>query len=475
MQPHSPSDVMQGPRPAAGPPGAYILVVDDEPDIRNLLQEILEDEGYQVAVAENGNSARAARRAQRPDLVLLDIWMPDVDGISLLKEWSEEGAPAMPVIMMSGHGTVETAVEATRLGAYDYIEKPLSLAKLLLTIERALEAAKLQRENLGLRRQTHTVVEPVGKSPPMQRLREQVRRIAQHDTWVLITGEAGSGRKVAARYLHASSGRRDGPFIDASMASLAGGDAAVELFGSEHDGRIRYGLLEQANGGTLLLDEVGEMDLASQAKLLAALESRTFYRVGGTEPVRINVRVIAATRYDLAQHVEQGQFRKDLFYQLNVVPLNVPALREHCEDVPDLLTYYVDLFVTRDRLPYRNFSVAAQNRLRNYDWPGNVRELKNLVQRLLIIGAGAEIEAEEVEAALRSGAAERSVPGVPVSLEQPLREARDEFERAYLEYHLRRSGGSVGKVAQVAGMERTHLYRKLRALGIDIKTLSYET
>lgn len=456
-------------------PGAHILVVDDEPDIRGLLQEILEDEGYEVAVAESGTAARAARRAQRPDLVLLDIWMPDVDGISLLKEWGEEGAPPMPVIMMSGHGTVETAVEATRLGAYDYIEKPLSLAKLLLTIERALETARLQRENLGLRRQAPTVLEPIGRSPAMQRLREQIRRIAQHDSWVLLTGEPGTGRKVAARYLHASSARRDGPFIDASMASMAGAESAVDLFGSEQQGRIRYGLLEQANGGTLLLDEVGEMDLASQAKLLAALESRSFYRVGGTEPVRINVRVIAVTRYDLAQRVEEGVFRKDLFYQLNVVPLHVPALREHCEDVPDLLGFYVDQFVTRDRLPYRSFSVAAQNRLRNHDWPGNVLELKNLVQRLLIVGAGTEIDAEEVETALQGNAPERRLPGVPVSLEQPLRQARDQFERHYLEYHLRKAGGSVGKVAQIAGMERTHLYRKLRALGIDIKTLSQET
>ncbi len=470
-QPHS--DTLTGMDPVPAGQGAFILVVDDEPDIRGLLREILEDEGYQVAVAENGAAAREARRAQRPDLVLLDIWMPDVDGISLLKEWTEDGSLPMPVIMMSGHGTVETAVEATRLGAYDYIEKPLSLAKLLLTVERALEADRLQRENRGLRRQSHAVAEPIGKSAVMQRLREQIKRVAQHDTWVLISGEAGSGRKVAARFLHASGGRREGPLIDASAASLTDTDVAVELFGSEQDGRVRYGLLEQANAGTLVLDEVGEMDLATQAKLLPALESKTFYRVGGSEPVRVNVRVIAITRYDLAQRVEDGLFRKDLFYQLNVVPLHVPALREHVEDVPDLLNYYVDLFVTRDRLPYRSFTVAAQNRLRNYDWPGNIRELKNLVQRLLIIGAGSEIDADEVEVSLQ-GMGAPAGPGLPISLEQPLREARDEFERTYLEYHLRKTGGSVGKVAQVAGMERTHLYRKLRALGIDIKSQSFE-
>ncbi|MCW8847955.1 MAG: sigma-54 dependent transcriptional regulator, partial [Sedimenticola sp.] len=319
----------------------YILVVDDEPDIRSLVKEILEDEGYDVVMAENGSTARKALRDRRPDLVLLDIWMPDVDGISLLKEWSEGDGLPCPVIMMSGHGTVETAVEATRLGAYDFLEKPLSLAKLLVTVERALEVDKLQQENIGLRRQTQHVVEPTGKSAVIQRLREQVKRIAQHDTWVLITGEPGTGRETFARYLHSQSVRRDRPFIDVGVSSISKGNSARELFGSEEGGQIHYGALEQARGGTLFLDEVADMDIEAQSQLLGALDGGSFMRVGGSEPVHIDVRIIAATQRNLEDEVQAGNFREDLFYHLNVVPLNIPPLREHREDVPELLNYYV--------------------------------------------------------------------------------------------------------------------------------------
>ena len=448
----------------------YILVVDDEPDIRALVQEILEDESYEVFTAENGERARQALRDRRPDLILLDIWMPDLDGITLLKEWSEDDGLPSPVIMMSGHGTVETAVEATRLGAYDFLEKPLSLAKLLLTVERALEADKLQRENIGLRRRTPLVHEPVGKSPIMQRLREQIKRIAQHDTWVLITGESGSGRETFARYLHAQSARRDRPFVDLGVSAIARGNAARELFGSEEDGHIHYGRLEQASGGTLLLDEVADMDLEAQGQLLGALDTGSFLRVGGTEPVKIDVRIIAATQRNLEDEVQGGRFREDLFFHLNVVPLHVPPLREHNEDVPELLNYYVDYFATHEKLPYRRFSVGSQNFLRNYAWPGNVRELKNLVQRLLILGAGDEIGQDEVESALGTAPAiqSQSLEGL-VSFDQPLRQAREQFEKAYLEYQLEKHGGNVSKMAKEAGMERTHLYRKLRSLGIEIK------
>ncbi len=451
----------------------YILVVDDEPDIRNLVREILQDEGYEVGIAENGDTARAARRAHRPDLVLLDIWMPDVDGISLLKEWAEaeadDGLP-FPVIVMSGHGTVETAVEATRLGAYDFIEKPLSLAKLLVTVERALEADKLKRENVGLRRQAQPVVEPAGRSPAMQHLREQAKRIASHDTWVLITGEPGSGKRTFARYMHHASARRDGPFVEMGVGAIARENSAVQLFGSEEDGTVHYGKLEQANGGTLYVDEVADMDPETQARLLSALENGSFLRVGGSEPVQVDVRVLAASHKDMEGEVHEGRFREDLFYRLNVVPLHVPPLREHVEDVPDLLSFYVDHFVEHDNLGYRRFTVAAQNRLRNYTWPGNVRELKNLVQRLLILGAGEEIEAEEVEQALSTQPQRTTAGGVARSMyDLPLREAREQFEREYLQHQLAECGGSVGKLAQVTGMERTNLYRKLRTLGIDVK------
>ncbi len=450
--------------------GSYILVVDDEPDIRQLVKEILEDEGYQVAVAEDGIAARQALRDRRPDLLLLDIWMPDLDGISLLKELAEDGGLPCPVVMMSGHGTVETAVEATRLGAYDFLEKPLSLAKLLLTTERALEVDKLQQENVGLRRQVQHTQEPVGKSPVMQRMREQVKRIAQHDTWVLITGEPGSGRETFARYLHTQSARSKRPFVDLGVSSITQGNEARELFGSEESGRIHYGSLEQARGGTLFLNEVGDMGLEAQSKLLGALETGSFLRIGGTEPVEIDVRIIAATQRNLEEEVRAGRFREDLFYHLNVVPLHIPALREHREDVPELLNYYIDFYVAREKLPYRHFDMAAQNFLRNHIWHGNIRELKNLVQRLLILGTTGDITIDEVESAM--GIWEQASGAgvvVPISFDLPLREAREQFEKSYLEYQLEQHAGNVTKMAQAAGMERTHLYRKLRALGIEIK------
>ena len=262
----------------------HILVVDDEPEIRRLVKEILEDEGYTVGCAENGEAARRSLRDRRPDLMLLDIWMPDLDGISLLKEWAEDEGLPCPIIMMSGHGTVETAVEATRLGAYDFLEKPLSMAKLLLTVERGLEADKLHKENVGLRRRTPQVHEPAGRSAAMQRLREQVKRIAAHDTWVLITGEPGSGRETFARYLHAQSARRERPFVDLGVSVITRGNAARELFGSEDGGHIHYGSLEQAAGGILFLDEVADMDLEAQSQLLGALDTGVLPARGGDRP-----------------------------------------------------------------------------------------------------------------------------------------------------------------------------------------------
>jgi len=449
---------------------AHILVVDDEPDIRGLVGDILGDENYSVATAEDAASAREALRERRPDLILLDIWMPDLDGISLLKEWSEGTGLTCPVIMMSGHGTVETAVEATRLGAYDFLEKPLSLAKLLLTVERALEADRLAQENVGLKRRASTVIEPIGHSAAIQRLREQVKRIAQHDSWVLIAGEPGSGRETFARYLHAHSARRDRPFIEVGVSAISRGNAAPELFGRERDGGIEYGRLEQASGGTLFLDEVADMDLEAQAQLVGALDTGSFIRIGGSAPVTIDVRVIAATQRDLHKAVEEGKFREDLFYQLNVVPLLVPPLRDHREDIPELLDSAVNRLVEQDKLPYRRFSIGAQNVLRHHNWPGNIRELKNLVQRVLILGSGDEISAQEVESAM--GAAQAASGGAAmlgVSFDQPLRDARDAFEKAYLEYQLEKHGGNVSQMAEEAGMERTHLYRKLRDRGIEIK------
>lgn len=443
---------------------AHVLVVDDEREIRELVREILEDEGYEVSVAEDAAAARRARRLRRPDLVLLDIWLPDTDGIALLREWSEEGGLDAPVIMISGHGTVETAVEATRLGAYDFVEKPLSLSKLLLVVQRALEAEKLQRENIGLRRQAQPLMEPVGSSETMRHLRDQMQRIAKHNAWVLISGEPGSGKELLARYLHSCSTRSAGPFVEAGVAAISGENSAIELFGAEEGARIYYGYLEQANGGTLFLSEVGDMDLGLQAKLLSILENRSFLRIGGKEPVRLDVRVVAATHRDLESEVKAGRFREDLYYQLNVVPLRIPALREHSEDVAELLDYYVDMFVQREHLPPRRFAAAAQRRLTNYRWAGNVRELKNLVQRLLILGSGPEITLQEVEAAL--GERPKQTAELPIEFDAPLRTARTVFEKAYFEYQVGTVGGNMAEVAQRVGIERTHLYRKLRALGV---------
>nr|VFJ75988.1 MAG: two component, sigma54 specific, transcriptional regulator, Fis family [Candidatus Kentron sp. FW] len=448
---------------------AHILVVDDEPDIRHLLKEILEDEDYEVSVAENGEGARQARRTRRPDLILLDIWMPDTDGITLLKEWSEGTGLDTPVIMMSGHGTVETAVEATRLGAYDYIEKPLSMAKLFLSVRRALEAAKLKQENVELRQEVIPVAEPVGRSPLMQALRDQIKRVAQHDTPVLITGESGSGKEVAARYLHGLSNRASGPFVRATVAGMAGGNPPVEVFGSENGDKIHFGSLELANGGTLFLEDIADMEPELQARLLGALRHQSFQRVDGLAPVCINVRIIAATSKDLPTEVQAGRFREDLYYHLNVVPVHVPPLRNHREDVPELLAFYMNLLVTRDNLPYRNFSFASQNRLRNYDWPGNIRELRNVTQRLLILSNGQEIDEDEVEAALGSSSSRVEKPNEFSEFTLPLKEAREKFERTYLEYQIRKANGSISKVASQTGVERTHLYRKLRSLKIDAK------
>lgn len=451
--------------------GQHILVIDDEPDIRNLVREILEDEGYEVSVAENAQVARDQRRLRKPDLILLDIWMPETDGISLLKEWQKSGGLPCPVIMMSGHGSVETAVEATRLGAYDFIEKPISLAKLLLTISRALEAEQLTQENLGLKQQLPVTQELVGSSAVMQGLRTQIKRVAQHDTSVLITGEQGAGKQTFARYLHTLSSRRDRPFVVMSVISHSGETAAKELFGSEKNGQLHYGLLEQASGGILFVEELTDLDLTTQAHLLTALESNTFLRVGGTEPVRINVRVIAASHKDLNEAVKTGQLRNDLYYRLNVVPLTIPPLRDHAEDIPELLGYYVNLFNTQQGLAYRHFSVAVQNHLRNYSWPGNVRELQNLVQRLLILGQDSEVSLEEVELALGERPVMKGADSAPKEhwMRLPLREAREQFERYYLLHKLNEVDGNMSRLAKLVGMERTHLYRKLRALNIDPK------
>jgi len=429
----------------------------------------LEDEGYQVMMAEDAKTARELKKKREPNLILLDIWMPDTDGITLLKEWGQEEHSLCPVVMMSGHGSVETAVEATRLGAYDFLEKPLSLAKLLLVVERALEASYLQQENAGLKQQLMFDIEPVGKSATVERIKDQLKRLAQHEARVLFVGEAGVGKELYARYLHNHSSRREGTFVDVAVGSIAPENSAVEFFGKEEQNKVYQGLLEQAHGGTLFLGEIAGMDQETQSRLLSALESHSFLRVGGSEAVRVDVNVIASTRVSLEDEVNAGRFRQDLYYLLNVVTLKIQPLRMHSEDVPSLLNFYVDYFIRMEKLPFRKFSMAAQNFLRNYSWRGNVRELKNLVQRLMILGVGDDIELEEVKTALGSIAEKPVLLGaVPEFFNLPLKEAREHFEKAYLEYHFEKNAGSVAKLAAAIGMERTHLYRKLHALNIKL-------
>jgi DNA-binding NtrC family response regulator len=447
---------------------ANVLVVDDEPDIRNLVKEILEDEGFNVSVAENGEKARSLYESTHPDLILLDIWMPDIDGITLLTEWKKTEQFDTPVVMMSGHGTVETAVEATREGAYDFIEKPLSLAKLLLTVKHAVDTKTLQHENVHLRQHSWTNTEPIGKSQQIIDLKEQIKRIASHNTQVLIQGEPGTDKELYARYLHSLSERQNGPFIVANVSALSYNDAGSELFGREENGNSYPGFFDKALEGTLFLKDIADMDITLQAKFQNTIDKKSYMHVGGADPIEMDMRIIAATRCKLETQVQTGKFRDELLYQLNIVPIKIPPLREHFEDVPELLDYYINYFVDTEGLAYRHFSVAAQNRLRSYAWPGNVRELKNLVQRLLILGSGETIELDEIETTLGKQTTSGTLDAT-LDFDLPLREARERFEKAYLEFQLAKANGSVSKVARNAGMERTHLYRKLKALGIELK------
>lgn len=448
----------------------HILVVDDEPDIRGLLKEILEDEGYEVSTAENAEEARSFRRNKRPDLVLLDIWMPDIDGITLLKQWSEEPGIQAPVVMMSGHGTVDTAVEATRLGAYDFIEKPLSIAKIIVTVQRTIEAAKLISENMSLKKRWENTIEPIGSSPSIDLLKADALRIADHKTTVFLTGESGTGKETLARFIHQNSPRSAGRFVGLNVAALARENPEEELFGSETNGKIRFGSLELANGGTLFLKDVADMSLSTQARLLNALENQEFLRLGGQKTVDIDIRIIASTSRDLKEKVLAGEFREDFFYHLNVLPLDVPPLRDRKDDIPILLDHFINYFHEYENLPKRDFSAEVKECFKDYGWPGNIRELKNLVQRLLILGNRSHIEVSEIEMMLKTTNQKPSHSALS-DFDIPLREARENFEKNYIEHQMCKYNYSVSQVSARIGIERTHLYRKLRALGIDPKQL----
>jgi DNA-binding NtrC family response regulator len=443
-----------------------ILVVDDEADIRRLLQEILSEEGYDVETAADGAQARAARSREHPDLVLLDIWMPDVDGITLLREWSAGAMDGCPVVMMSGHGTVETAVEATRLGAFDYIEKPVSLAKLLRIVQRALEErTRPQQPGKSNRAAAPGSVAPVGRSRAVVQLRSELARLAVSSAPLLLMGESGTERDQLARYVHQLSAVASGPFVTLDARTLREEITAVTLLGVD---RSTPGLLEQAHGGTLFLGDIEDLSAAAQRLLSGVLENGSFVRTGDSEVVPLRARIIASARPGITNRVMAEDFRRDLYAQLSVLLVRVPSLREYAEDVPELLRYHADQLTEMQSLRFRRFSVAAQNRLRHYPWPDNVRELHNLTRRFLLNDGAEEIGLEEVERELSS----QTPVGEPLVkhdlLALPLREAREQFERAYLQQQLQLCNGKVGLLAKRVDMERTHLYRKLRSLGIEI-------
>lgn len=452
-----------------------VLVVDDEPDIRGLLQEILEDEGYAVSVAENAAAAQAAIEESRPDLVLLDIWMPDTDGVTLLKSWSRNDALSFPVIMISGHGTVETAVEATRHGAVDFIEKPVSLAKLLLTVEKALADGYPGQADSGSGGDhpptTRRLPMLVGASEQVRELSERLDELSASDDALLLVGETGSGRTLFAQYLHdrrsaSATPAGQSPFIQLRCDTLSSANAHRELKGDEHDGSPSIGYLESATGGTLFLSDVELLPPSARQCLRQAIETQGFVRHGGDTRVPLRCRLVASARAPLAENVRQGTFDPALAKHLGVQTQTLRPLREHPEDIPALLESYVDWHVAEEGLGYRHFTLAAQNRLRNLDWPGNLLELKNLVQRILLLGGGGDVDVAEVDRALGI------LPGGDTSIvlrdDLPLREARADFERQYLLRCLAAAHGNIVELARHVGMERTHLYRKLRSLDIDL-------
>ncbi len=450
---------------------AQILVVDDEPDIRQLVQEILEDEGYSVQVAKDGESARLVYAQQKPDLVLLDIWMPDIDGISLLKEWASSGNLESQVVVMSGHGTLETAVEATRLGAFDFVQKPLSLAKLLATVRKALES-RPQARAAELSGQHAVVSEPLGNSPVMQLLRNNAKQAANNASPVMITGEGGSGRATLAHYIHHLS-PSVGDLVTLDHSQVSGENVGAYLFGSVLNGQRVNGLFDRASGGALFIPKLHKLPASAMELLSNALESNGYTPQGDTGLKPLACRIICSAGENLEQLVQDGQLPGPLYFHLNVLPLRMPALRERPEDIPELIRYFSDWFPNQENLPYRQFSVSVQNRMRNHNWPGNVRELRNLIQRLLVLGGEGEVSIQEVEDILNQSAAnlESEDSGHKGLFDLPLREAREQFERDYLTYQLKKAGGSVGKLSESVGMERTHLYRKLRSLGIDPKSV----
>ncbi len=454
-----------------------ILIVDDEPDIRMLIEGILEDEGYTVRQAGDSDAALAAFRMRRPSLVILDIWLQGsrLDGLGILKALLTE-EPHVPVVMISGHGTIETAVAAIQFGAYDFIEKPFKSDRLLLIIRRALEAARLAQENAELRLRAGFESHLTGHSPAISALRAAVERVAPTGSRVLISGPAGSGKEVAARMVHTRSRRADGPFVALNCATLNPARFEEELFGVEAGADPiasprRAGVLERAHGGTLLLDEVSDMPLETQGKIVRALQDQTFERLGGSFRVKVDVRVLATTNRDLQAEIGNARFREDLYYRLAVVPIRMPSLKERREDVPELARHFLERSAETSGMPGRELSTDALTALQAYDWPGNVRQLRNLMDWLLIMAPGTasdSIRAEMLPAEISQGApALLNFDPSADLMGLPLREARDLFETQYLQAQLLRFGGNISRTAGFVGMERSALHRKLKQLGVN--------
>jgi len=452
-----------------------ILVVDDEKDIRTSLTGILEDEGYQVTTASSGVEAIESIHQDIPDLVLLDIWMPGLDGLETLEKLKIL-FPHITVIMISGHGTIETAVRSTKLGAFDFIEKPLSLDKVLIAVNNALRLRELRVENEELRRVAGYEYELIGDSPAIVSLREQVMRIAPTNASVLITGENGTGKELVARSIHYYSQRRSKPFVTVNCAAIPEELIESELFGHEKGafaGALaqKKGKFDLADGGTLFLDEISDMPLATQAKILRLLQERCFERAGGTRLVTVDVRIIAAANKALEGDVKSGRFREDLFYLLNVVPLKVPPLRERKEDIPVLVPYFATQFYRREAREPKAFTPEALDLIAQHNWPGNVRELKNIMERILIMTSTKTISADDISGLFGDSAVRVSAESANGHPWAPgtLREARVEFERDFIIQKLEENDWNISRTAEIIELERSNLHRKIKSYRIDVK------
>jgi two-component system nitrogen regulation response regulator NtrX len=449
-----------------------VLIVDDEQDIRDLVSGVLEDEGYAARSAADSDAALDAIRDRRPSLVLLDVWLQGskLDGLELLDEIKRRDA-SLPVLVISGHGNLDTAVAAVRRGAADFIEKPFEAERLLLLVSRATETERLRRENANLKAQVGGGDELTGSSSAINQVRATLKRVAATGSRVLITGPAGVGKEVAARLLHIWSPRAGAPFVVVSAARMTPERVEEELFGVEEGGELaRPGLLEQAHGGTLFLDEIADMPITTQAKILRVLTDQSFARVGGQRTVKVDVRVVSATAKPLPDEISAGRFREDLYYRLNVVPVHLPPLTERREDIPALVDHFVARYAAERRVPTPEVAGDAMAALQAYDWPGNVRQLRNIVERTIIMAPGDRIGRIDIDMLppevlsdqpqLASNATQTAMMGAP------LREARETFEREYLRVQIRRFSGNISRTASFIGMERSALHRKLKLLGL---------